>query len=259
MGSHRTVEQILGERWEEYAQEALAEAGQDYPGRAMVVEAFGEPEPFEELIAPFGPRWPGSAAPPAGPRTDPDELAAYVLATLADDEEVSEGDAWGVVQRVSRSTDVPSLADERGLPDLWSSDVEEMCTVLRSWEDRFGIRLLALNRERLVVSVAAPPTTMAEALAVARSTSPSRRTPSPRRVITTPCVPSRPTSSWASRCGASGGTDRASPALSRPRALPGCRAGGHATLRAGQLASVCGHVRGIGREEWGCAGCRGWK
>lgn len=167
MSSHRTVEQILGERWEEYAQEALAEAGQDYPGRAMVVEAFGEPEPFEELIAPFGPRWPGAAAPPAGPRTDPDELAAYVLATLADDEEVSEGDAWGVVQRVSRSTDVPSLADERGLPDLWSSDVEEMCTVLRSWEDRFGIRLLALNRERLVVSVAAPPTTMAEALAVA--------------------------------------------------------------------------------------------
>ncbi|MDX2814460.1 DUF4253 domain-containing protein [Streptomyces sp. NPDC006207] len=68
---------------------------------------------------------------------------------------------------MSRSADVPSLADERGLPDLWSSDVEELCTVLRSWEDRFGIRLLALDRERLVASVAAPPTTMAEALAVA--------------------------------------------------------------------------------------------
>jgi hypothetical protein len=42
-----------------------------------------------------------------------------------------------------------------------------MCSVLRSWEDRFGIRVVALTFDQLVLSVAAPPTTQAEAEAVA--------------------------------------------------------------------------------------------
>jgi hypothetical protein len=39
--------------------------------------------------------------------------------------------------------------------------------VLRSWEDRFGIRVVGLGYDVLVVSVAAPPATLAEATAVA--------------------------------------------------------------------------------------------
>lgn len=42
-----------------------------------------------------------------------------------------------------------------------------MCAVLRSWEDRFGIRVVALMFDQLVVSVAAPPHTQTEAEAVA--------------------------------------------------------------------------------------------
>ncbi|MEU1621792.1 DUF4253 domain-containing protein [Streptomyces sp. NPDC005722] len=168
MSADRTVDRILGERWEGYAQEAIAEAGRDYPGRDVVVEVFGEPDTFEALVAPFGPRWPGAAAPPAGFRADPDRLAAEILAQWADeeDEETADGDG-GVLERGCLSTDLPALADVRGLPEEWSDDVEDMCTVLRSWEDRFGIRMLALDRDSLVLSVATPPSTMAEALAVA--------------------------------------------------------------------------------------------
>jgi hypothetical protein len=47
------------------------------------------------------------------------------------------------------------------------NDVARLCAVLRSWEDRFGIRVVALTFDQLVLSVAAPPTTLAEAEAVA--------------------------------------------------------------------------------------------
>ena len=42
-----------------------------------------------------------------------------------------------------------------------------LCAVLRSWEDRFGIRVVALGFDQLLVSVATPPTTLAEARALA--------------------------------------------------------------------------------------------
>ena len=42
-----------------------------------------------------------------------------------------------------------------------------LAAVLRSWEDRFGIRVVALSFDQLVLSVAAPPTTQEEAEAVA--------------------------------------------------------------------------------------------
>jgi len=52
-------------------------------------------------------------------------------------------------------------------PDNHENDVARLCAVLRSWEDRFGIRLLALSYDRLTVSVSAPPRTLAEAEAIA--------------------------------------------------------------------------------------------
>ncbi|WP_051845215.1 DUF4253 domain-containing protein [Streptomyces sp. NRRL S-813] len=166
MHGNHTVGQILGRRWEEYAQDALARAGEDYPGRDRVVELFGEPEPFEAVVAPFGQQWPGLAATTAAAMIDPEQLAAEVLARLQR-EEGTEGDAVSVMPRACRSTDVPAIADRHGLPECWSSDVEAMCTVLKSWEERFGTRVLALGPARLIVSVAAPPVTMTEAQAVA--------------------------------------------------------------------------------------------
>ena len=42
-----------------------------------------------------------------------------------------------------------------------------LCAVLRSWEDRFGLRLVALGSDTLTATVAAPPRTPEEAEAIA--------------------------------------------------------------------------------------------
>ncbi|MDX3354689.1 DUF4253 domain-containing protein [Streptomyces sp. ME01-24h] len=97
------------------------------------------------------------------PRTDPEHLAAEVLDLLTDEDD----EELGLLERACRSTDVPALAEQHGLPDYWSSDMEDLCTVLQSWEERFGTRILALGQERLIVSVAAPASSMNEAEAIA--------------------------------------------------------------------------------------------
>ncbi|MFI9806453.1 DUF4253 domain-containing protein [Streptomyces sp. NPDC052301] len=159
-----TVDQILGRSWESFAQESIARAGEDCPGRDRVVELFGEPAPFEEVVAPFGAEWPGLAASPAEPWADAEEVAAQVLAGLLDDEDaVAEA---GLLTRAFRSTDLPVLAEERG-GGCWPHDMAEMCTVLRSWEERFATRLIGLTDELVTVSVAAPVRTIGEAEAIA--------------------------------------------------------------------------------------------
>lgn len=65
-----------------------------------------------------------------------------------------------------RSADIPAAIGWTG-PVNHENDVARLCAVLRSWEDRFGIRVVALTFDQLVLSVAAPPTTEAEAEAVA--------------------------------------------------------------------------------------------
>ncbi len=47
------------------------------------------------------------------------------------------------------------------------NDTALLCAVLRSWEDRFGIRVVALGFDRLTLSVAAPPATLEEAEEIA--------------------------------------------------------------------------------------------
>jgi hypothetical protein len=61
---------------------------------------------------------------------------------------------------VSRGADVPMAAE------WWAGgqlDTGSAVAVLRSWEDRFGMRLVQFGFDSLEVSVAAPPTTPAEA------------------------------------------------------------------------------------------------
>ncbi|MFD3451999.1 DUF4253 domain-containing protein [Streptomyces sp. NPDC058691] len=169
----RTADRILGESWERYAQEEIAHAGEGHPGRDEVVETFGEPARFEEVVFPFGTQWPGLAAAPAGPWADAGQLAERALAGLmeqaddeADDDDEGERE-MALLERAYRGADLPALAEERGLEGCWPFDMAEMCTVLRSWEERFGIRLIGLEDDRVTVSVAAPVTTMAEAEAIA--------------------------------------------------------------------------------------------
>ncbi|WP_351234525.1 DUF4253 domain-containing protein [Streptomyces sp. NPDC002133] len=161
-GDH-DAEEVLAAFWEEYASDELA-APEDHPGRDTVVEVFGEPPAEGETGEPCGTAWPG-LAPAAAPGDDPDEVAAEIAdALLAEDSGLMLPRLALVPAR--RSADIPAALGWTG-PLNHENDVARLCSVLRSWEDRFGIRVVALGFDQLVVSVAAPPTTTAGAEAVA--------------------------------------------------------------------------------------------
>ncbi|MFI2437193.1 DUF4253 domain-containing protein [Streptomyces sp. NPDC018693] len=111
------------------------------------------------------PEWPGLA--PAGSLTiAPDACAARLADSLSQD-----APSWFQEPRLAlvparRSADIPAAVGWSG-PLNHDNDVARLCAVLRSWEDRFGIRVVGLGFDVLVVSVAAPPTTQADAEAVA--------------------------------------------------------------------------------------------
>ncbi|MEU6231052.1 DUF4253 domain-containing protein [Streptomyces sp. NPDC047042] len=118
--------------------------------------------------------WPGLA--PAAATTDTDtgtgtgtEQADLLAARLADSL-LAPGSSFKeprlALVPARRSADVPAAIGWSG-PANYESDTARLCAVLRSWEDRFGIRVLALTFNQLVLSVAAPPTTLAEAEAIA--------------------------------------------------------------------------------------------
>ncbi|AOR32822.1 hypothetical protein BFF78_18690 [Streptomyces fodineus] len=141
-GDH-DAEEVLAEYWEEETEDG---------------------ESAEE-IEPFGEEWPGLA--PAAPLSaDPDTRAAQVADTLvcAADSVVAQARLALVPAR--RSADIPAAIGWTG-PVNYEGDVARICAVLRSWEDRFGIRVVALGLDTLVVSVAAPPTAQEDAEAVA--------------------------------------------------------------------------------------------
>jgi hypothetical protein len=144
------------------ADEVLAEMWEDCTADASDVD--DDPEEPEETLAPFGREWPGLAA-PLRLEADPDTRAADVADHLLDD------GSWFKEPRLAlvparRSADIPAAVGWTG-PVNYESDTAVLCSVLRSWEDRFGIRVVALTFDRLVLSVAAPPATAADAEAVA--------------------------------------------------------------------------------------------
>ncbi|GAA2504478.1 DUF4253 domain-containing protein [Streptomyces gobitricini] len=107
--------------------------------------------------------WPG-LAPPAEGGIDPDDAAARTAAELAGNEDWLKG-ARGALVPARRSADIPAVLGWGGAAD--HADAVQLSTVLRSWEDRFGIRVVGLGPDLLTVSVAAPPRTPEDALAVA--------------------------------------------------------------------------------------------
>jgi hypothetical protein len=114
---------------------------------------------WAEVVA-DGPPWPGLAAtgPAVGP---PDHFAARYAAHLLGDEP-----AWLGLVACERGADAPAVVGWSG-PANHTNDAGAISAVLRSWEDRFGARLIGLGFDTLYVSVAAPPASAAEALAVA--------------------------------------------------------------------------------------------
>ncbi|MER6999938.1 DUF4253 domain-containing protein [Streptomyces sp. NPDC000410] len=135
-GDH-DAEEVLSDFWEAYAEDELDADG----------------------------AWPGLA--PAGtPVEDPDRIAAEVAADLIEHGQDDLKGARPALVRARRSADIPAAIGWSG-PLNHENDVARLCAVLRSWEDRFGIRVVALAFDQLVVSVAAPPTTTADSEALA--------------------------------------------------------------------------------------------
>ncbi|MFF3321165.1 DUF4253 domain-containing protein [Streptomyces sp. NPDC002889] len=126
------------------------------------VQAEDGDEDDADTIAPFTTAWPG-LAPPGELRDDPDAVAARLAAELVEDGRLPGARAGLVPAR--RSADV--LTSLGWLGACNHTDTAPLSSILRSWEDRFGIRVVALHFDRLDLSVAAPPRTMDEALAVA--------------------------------------------------------------------------------------------
>ncbi|MFI5689865.1 DUF4253 domain-containing protein [Streptomyces sp. NPDC051636] len=140
-GDH-DADDVLAEYWEDSAADEVA-----------------------EVLAPFGPDWPGLA--PAGSTTaDPDTRAAQLADSLTDGTRPWFKDPRLALVPARRSADIPAAIGWTG-PLNHENDVARLCAVLRSWEDRFGIRVVGLDFDQLVLSVAAPPATLAEAEEVA--------------------------------------------------------------------------------------------
>ncbi|MEU1557547.1 DUF4253 domain-containing protein [Streptomyces scabiei] len=134
-----------------------------YPGDHDADEVLAEF--WDESAGTDDPDWPGLTEAPARPSDDPDTLAAATADALVRDPSRLKEPRLALVP-ARRSADIPAAIGWTG-PVNHENDVARLCAVLRSWEDRFGIRVVALTFDQLVLSVAAPPATAAEAEAVA--------------------------------------------------------------------------------------------
>ncbi len=113
-----------------------------------------------ECLQPVGETFPGLVR-RSSRRGDPEEAAGWVAQIAV----ARSGTRLGLV-RAARSADVPAALGWSGAVNH-SPDVAGLSAVLRSWEDRFGTRLVGMGFDELVLSVAAPPTTAARATGVA--------------------------------------------------------------------------------------------
>ncbi|WP_327177242.1 DUF4253 domain-containing protein [Streptomyces sp. NBC_01335] len=161
-GDH-DAEEVLLDFWEPYAADELGDGAGESDG-----ERHGASDSESGGASGRAPEWPGLAPSPAtkGP-DEPDQLAA----DLADMFSSAHLDDQGAGLRPAlvparRSADIPAALGWTG-PVNHESDVARLCAVLRSWEDRFDIRVVVLGFDTLTVSVGRPPTTLAEANALA--------------------------------------------------------------------------------------------
>ncbi|MFE2326056.1 DUF4253 domain-containing protein [Streptomyces sp. NPDC059385] len=150
---------MMSDPGDHHAEEVL----KDFWGSAASeTEENEDDEDAGETIAPFTGSWPGLAS-PGRTAADPDTTAADVAKALVGHSLKSPRLA---LVPVGRAADLPAAIGWSG-PVNYENDVARLCAVLRSWEDRFGVRVVALSYARLDLSVAAPPQTLDEALVVA--------------------------------------------------------------------------------------------
>jgi Domain of unknown function (DUF4253) len=119
-------------------------------------ETFAEDEEFRAMLAPFGPGFPGLAPAIAG-EADP-ELTRRAL------RQYTRSARIGLVP-ARRPADVLAGLGWQGAVN--SRETADITAVLRSWEDRFGARLLEVGFADIRLFVDRPPRTLAAALPIA--------------------------------------------------------------------------------------------
>jgi Domain of unknown function (DUF4253) len=113
---------------------------------------------FEDL-APFRRDWPGLAGP--GEPMEASDVVADWYAGIVDD-----GNSRLGLVAVDRSADALVVIGWWGATNH-SHQIAPLAAVVRSWEDRFGVRVVRVGADTLELSVAAPPVTTEHALRVA--------------------------------------------------------------------------------------------
>ncbi|HEX6340755.1 DUF4253 domain-containing protein [Umezawaea sp.] len=121
----------------------------------------GQGDQPSPLTAPYGRVWPGLAR-PSDTRADPDLVADGLAEQLL----AGHGSMRLGLVAAERGADALAVAGWTG-PMNYTNDTAEVSAVLRNWEDRFGARVVGVGFATLLLSVAAPPSTYVEALAVA--------------------------------------------------------------------------------------------
>ena len=128
-----------------------------YDPAAFMAEVWSEwPEPPID-IEPFGRYSPGPAL-PGEPRDDPGAVADRCASELT-------GRPLGRVP-AERGADVLAAVGWQGARHH-NPLTAPLAAVVRSWEDRFGVRVVGIGFDTLELSVAAPPATFRHALRVA--------------------------------------------------------------------------------------------
>jgi hypothetical protein len=127
-------------------------------------DAGGDPEEDAEreaVTAPFGSRWPG-LAPVRELTADPDAMALQYATYL-----LSQGRPLRLgLAAAGRGADALAAVGWTG-PLNHENDTGKIASIVRSWEDRFGARVVGVGFDTLYMSVAAPPATLDEALPIA--------------------------------------------------------------------------------------------
>ena len=117
-------------------------------------EEFAEDEELREMLAPFGLRFPG-LAPAVEEELDP-ELVRRAVFQYTRDARI------GLVPAARPADILPRLGWQGG-----GTTASELAVVLRSWEDRFGARLMQVGFAEIRLLVSRPPQTMETAQPIA--------------------------------------------------------------------------------------------
>lgn len=117
-----------------------------WEGQAPTEEDMEEDDEWREMIAPFSPRFPGLA--PAGRETLPVSEIDRALRLLRP--------ARIGLAAAGRPADVLPLIGWTGNTN-WGTGTVPVASVLRSWEDRFGARLLRIGFAKISLLATRPP------------------------------------------------------------------------------------------------------